>query len=308
VKAILAAAATILPALALAQSQPQTISGSQTIGYQGRLLKPDGDPMNQTLSIRFAIYAQPVGGTALWSETQSVTPNLHGYYAVFLGSSTAFPTNPPLFDGSDRYLGVTVGTDGELVPRQKIASVPYAIRADRAVQADSATSVTGPGAVVANLGYTPVQQQGSTTVRLGSSGTDVTAAVGAGVLKPLATKEYVESQVSSEASARASAVSNLRTFVCAVRGTTGNGSLVSTSCIPGLQPIVRNASTGYAEVVIDGVKFHSIVVGYLVNQAGRHLGESYERIHHGQDVLATRKRIWSSERRLLFHCRRALVS
>lgn len=60
-----------------------------------------------------------------------------------LGSVTAFPSN--VWTGSTLYLGVTVGNDPEMTPREQITSVPYALmcaQADHAAAADSATMAT----------------------------------------------------------------------------------------------------------------------------------------------------------------------
>ena len=136
------ATALLLPALALAQ----TVPANQTIGYQGRLLKANGDPVNGTIAVTFRIYDG--NATVQWSEQQSVTPNPQGFYAVFLGSATAFPRN--LFNGDDRWLGITLGTDTELTPRQKIASVAYAIKANTVADGAVGTAQIADGAVTSS--------------------------------------------------------------------------------------------------------------------------------------------------------------
>jgi len=95
------------------------------INYQGKLMLPSGAPIaDGTYSMRFAIYDVPTGGTALWSETNPAVQVKGGLFAVMLGSVTNLPAN--IFDSPDRFFGVTVGTDTEMTPRQKIASVAYA--------------------------------------------------------------------------------------------------------------------------------------------------------------------------------------
>ena len=64
----------------------------KTINYQGYLTDAGGNPVNGTRSIVFSIYNVNSGGTALWSETQSVAVN-NGIYSVILGSVT--PINLP---------------------------------------------------------------------------------------------------------------------------------------------------------------------------------------------------------------------
>lgn len=126
-------AVSLTPALALAQTVPGVMS------YQGRLLDSSGAAVTGTPSVTFSIYAAGEGGTALWTETRTLTLT-YGFYAVQLGSQTAFPAN--LFDGSARWLGVKVGDDAEMTPRQFLATVPYAFRALNATSATNATNAT----------------------------------------------------------------------------------------------------------------------------------------------------------------------
>jgi hypothetical protein len=97
----------------------------QTINYQGYLTDSSGIPVNGTVQMRFSLYDVETGGTALWSETQTVIVN-NGIYNVNLGAVN--PINLP-FD-TQYYLGVQVGTDAEMVPRQPLTSVGYAFTAD----------------------------------------------------------------------------------------------------------------------------------------------------------------------------------
>ena len=104
----------------------------QLINYQGMLTDPaTGSGLTGTYSITFSIYDAATGGTALWTETQSVTAN-NGLFNVLLGSVNVIPLD--LFDGSDRYLGVKVGADPEMTPRQKLVSVGYSFKANDANQ------------------------------------------------------------------------------------------------------------------------------------------------------------------------------
>lgn len=107
------------------------------INYQGKLMQPSGVPVpDNTYSMTFAIYGVPTGGTALWSETNPSVQVKGGLFSVLLGSVTNLPAN--IFDNENRWFGVTVGTDPEMTPRQKIASVAFA---QKAASADIATTV-----------------------------------------------------------------------------------------------------------------------------------------------------------------------
>jgi len=73
------------------------------------------------------MYPQALGGTALWTETQTVTVT-DGEFSTNLGDTD--PINLP-FD-TTYYLGITVGSDSEMTPRQPLTSVAYAFRAQEA--------------------------------------------------------------------------------------------------------------------------------------------------------------------------------
>lgn len=111
-----------------APSNIQVADVPTKIGYQGQLVDSSGAPVpNGTYAMHFAIYSTSTGSTALWGENQNVTV-IDGQFDVLLGSVT--PLNGSLFDGSQRWLGVQVGGDPEMTPRQPLASVPFALRGD----------------------------------------------------------------------------------------------------------------------------------------------------------------------------------
>jgi hypothetical protein len=144
------AAALSLAAAVGAQVGPSGPTVPNTLTHQGRLLDAAGAPLAGTVSLRFALYATAAGGDALWSETQALTLD-DGHYSARLGSVTPIPA--AAFDGSTGYLGVTVGDDVELAPRQSVGSVPYALVASNVTGDISPRSVTVGGvAVIASDG------------------------------------------------------------------------------------------------------------------------------------------------------------
>lgn len=104
---------------------------------QGRLLKADGTPAQGDLSMVFTIYNAATGGKVLWTSSQMVAVD-DGYFSWVLGSKKTL--DPTIFDGTTLYLGVAVGGDPEMTPRQEIDSVPYAFMADTATNATHATT------------------------------------------------------------------------------------------------------------------------------------------------------------------------
>src|SRR2546430_1076314 len=103
-----------------------------TLTQQGRILDKDGAPVSSKVAITFTIYNDPTKSAAantLWTETQNISLD-DGYFSAQLGAETAIPDG--LFDGTVLYLGVTVGSDDEMTPREAITSVPYAFTAGTA--------------------------------------------------------------------------------------------------------------------------------------------------------------------------------
>ena len=107
--------------MALAQNVPGVLD------HQGFLTDAQGAPITSTLQITFRIYDAPTGAGVLWQEDLQVSISA-GLYHVLLGETNAFDSS--LFDGSERYLAIEVNQDGEMVPRQRITSMPYAFTAD----------------------------------------------------------------------------------------------------------------------------------------------------------------------------------
>lgn len=103
--------------------------------YQGRLTDNLGDPLAGPVDIDFAIYESMVefpGEVALYSEEHTgVELDGDGSFNVLIGTGSVIvgSYDPSLFQGTNRYLQVTIG--GEVLePRQPISSVPFALVAE----------------------------------------------------------------------------------------------------------------------------------------------------------------------------------
>jgi hypothetical protein len=93
-----------------------------SLTYQGKLTETEGSPVvDGTYSFRFNLYDVASGGTALSTDTRSVTTR-NGLFTTTIAIS-----NPDIIDGRALYLGVNVGSDAEMVPRQQILPVVYAL-------------------------------------------------------------------------------------------------------------------------------------------------------------------------------------
>ncbi len=144
---------TLVTVLALLASIAVTTAAvPPMINYQGKLMQPSGVPVpDGEYKMTFAIYGQPAGSTALWSEVNEHVQIKGGLYSVLLGSVINLPAN--IFDSSDRFFGVKIGDDPEMTPRQQVASTAFAFRAASSQTVDDGAVTTAkiaPGAVTAD--------------------------------------------------------------------------------------------------------------------------------------------------------------
>jgi trimeric autotransporter adhesin len=116
-----------------------TAQGAVTT-YQGRLTDNNG-PVNATVALEFRLYPTPAGGSALWTEQHGSIAISNGLFTVVLGQSN--PLDGTLFDGSDRWLGISVNGGPELAPRSQLAATPYAIAARRVTGVIDSGSLAG---------------------------------------------------------------------------------------------------------------------------------------------------------------------
>jgi alpha-tubulin suppressor-like RCC1 family protein len=116
---------------------------------QGRLFDQAGSPLTGTVSVTFTLYDAPVGGNALWTETQALALDV-GYFSAVIAASPAVPAS--VWDGSVRYVGIQAGSDPEMSPRQATQSVPYALVAGDAVGDLHPASVSVNGQLVIDAG------------------------------------------------------------------------------------------------------------------------------------------------------------
>ena len=101
-----------------------TSAVATTINYQGHLADANGNPLNGTVSLTFAIYDAETGGNVIWGpETHAAVNVQDGLFSVGLG--TIQPLSAEVWTGGDRYLEITVNGQ-TLSPREPIRAVPFA--------------------------------------------------------------------------------------------------------------------------------------------------------------------------------------
>jgi hypothetical protein len=131
---------------AVAGVQVQAIAASSGappyLNYQGILRDQTGNLLSGQYNITFRLYDTVAGGTALWSESLSNIVVQDGRFSVLLGNTS--PLSATHFSSVDRFIGVQVQGYAEMIPRQRLASVPFAFQAtlaDVATIANRAESI-----------------------------------------------------------------------------------------------------------------------------------------------------------------------
>lgn len=106
---------------------PQSLTaGSRRINVQGKLTNAAGTALSGGQTVTFKLYTASSGGSAAWnSGTLSVTPSTGGLFNVSLGTGT--PDLDTLTFDRAYFLGITVGADSEMTPRQELGTAVMAL-------------------------------------------------------------------------------------------------------------------------------------------------------------------------------------
>ena len=117
------------------------------VQVQGRLTDASGVPINGNVTVTAAIYDVVTGGVARCTDSDPVTA-VNGLFTMEMDFCTASD-----FNGDQLYLGIKVGTDAEMTPRQAIYAVPYAwgLRPGAIVKGADSTIFVPGSALVRNL-------------------------------------------------------------------------------------------------------------------------------------------------------------
>ncbi|MCD4813762.1 hypothetical protein K8S19_08740 [bacterium] len=95
-----------------------------TLNYQGRLINSANQPaVDGQYAVTFRFYAAESGGTMVWEEAQSVNVK-NGYFNTTLGAVTSM--SPSIFN-QPLWVGIQVGNNAEMTPRQKLGTSAYAM-------------------------------------------------------------------------------------------------------------------------------------------------------------------------------------
>lgn len=119
------------------------------LSYQGTILDMAGTPLNGIFDIVFRLYDSQASTVPMWEEIRigvNAVPVKNGFFTVMLGSLTPLPIT--VWEAPELYLGVRIGNDNEMSPREKLTVVPWAATAN---VAQLALSVPGDSITGANI-------------------------------------------------------------------------------------------------------------------------------------------------------------
>jgi hypothetical protein len=167
---------TLLSLFALLCALISGVSHAQiprTINYQGYLTTPSGAAVTGNVQMTLKIYLTDSAQSPIHSETHPSVVVTNGVFNVQIGSDAASPLGASFL--SPYFLGVTVGTDPEMLPRRPLSSAPYAVTAENIVPggniflSNSATGSSGPMGMIFKNGNRFMHNYGIENTFLGSN-------------------------------------------------------------------------------------------------------------------------------------------
>jgi hypothetical protein len=129
--ALLAMSTSLVAQTPCADTNASCSSVPRLIRSTGILVDSAGHPRTGTVGVTFSVYSQATGGTPLWQESQNVSLDQQGRYAVLLGMTKTEGMPVEVFSSPEpRWLGVWPQVEGEQEhSRVALVSVPYALKA-----------------------------------------------------------------------------------------------------------------------------------------------------------------------------------
>lgn len=108
----------------------------RVLHYKGVLKDTEGNPVTYKTDVVFKLYnsektTAPVYVGSCLGE-KAITPEYNGNFSIVIGESCEMRKIPDVIfsANNDLYLGITLGTDPEMQPRQRIPKVSYAVHSD----------------------------------------------------------------------------------------------------------------------------------------------------------------------------------
>ncbi len=256
---ILKAARAGLLIILAALVTPAWAAVPELINFQGKLTDASGKAVTNAVPMVFRLYTSASGVISSWTETQIVTPDSYGIYSVQLGEVT--PLNVDFSVGY--WLGVTVGTDSEMLPRYRMVPSVYALYALNSSTAATATNLTGLTATIANLN--------SITGTLGTAaftatGAYATAAQGTKADAALPSADFTDAAVTGKLitgyTSGAGTITSTDTILTAINKLDGNMVGKGNGTVTGVTGTAPVVSSGGTAPVISMPAATSLNAGY----------------------------------------------
>jgi C-terminal domain of apextrin len=129
------ALASVSAALGTASGQSAAAAIPSTFNYQGLLRNPDGSLTTGSYTITARIYDVAASGSALYTETFPSVTVRDGLFNMVLGDNPQGQNLTSEFAEMPRYIGIQLDDAAELIPRQRLHGVPWALYATNAMTA-----------------------------------------------------------------------------------------------------------------------------------------------------------------------------
>lgn len=133
--------ATLSLALAAVGTAPASVPN--LFSYQGRI----ANTTQTSASLTVSLWSAASGGTLLFQETQNNVALSDGVFSILVGAATGGGV-PDTVSVGNVWLGLSINGAAELTPRTRLASVPFAIRAEGA----QSLVIPGSGTIAATIG------------------------------------------------------------------------------------------------------------------------------------------------------------
>ena len=134
---------------------PSAIGPAATIptafSYQGTLRDASGNLVNGTVNLSLRLYGVVTGGNPLYSEDFANINVRSGLFTVIVGDAQALPAS--VFNTFPLYIGIKVNNDAEMLPRQRMHPVPYAMQSSSAQNAVTADNLAPGGGVPGSVTF-----------------------------------------------------------------------------------------------------------------------------------------------------------
>jgi hypothetical protein len=143
------------PGVAGASPLNQNAAAATTIptafSYQGTLRDASGNLVNGTVNLSLRLYGVVTGGNPLYSEDFANVNVRSGLFTVIVGDAQPLPAG--VFNTFPLYIGIKVNNDAEMLPRQRLHPVPYAMQSSSAQNAVTADNLNPGGGVPGSVTF-----------------------------------------------------------------------------------------------------------------------------------------------------------